>query len=92
MEVKFLLGSIISNTGSFKLNLNELCESTSRTVYNLLDNANKHLSGNVQILTHLFDKVFVFISTYNCEVWSGSLFPKISHLMTFYQINNVETL
>ena len=35
------LGSIISNTGNFKININELIKSTSRVIYNLLGNTNK---------------------------------------------------
>ena len=41
------LVSIISNNGSFKLNINALCKSASRAMYNLLSNVNKHASGNV---------------------------------------------
>ena len=33
------LGHIISDNGSFKLNINELCKSASRAIYNLLGNA-----------------------------------------------------
>ena len=32
------LGPIISDNGSFKLNINELCKSASRAIYNLLGN------------------------------------------------------
>ena len=35
------LGSIISNTGNFKININELSKSASRAMYNLLGNTNK---------------------------------------------------
>ena len=35
------LGSIISNTGNFKININELIKSSSRVIYNLLGNTNK---------------------------------------------------
>ena len=62
------LGSIISDNGSIKLNINELCKSASRAMYNLLCNVNKHLSGNVYILTELFYKMILPICTYICEV------------------------
>ena len=67
------LGSIVSNNGSFKMNINELCKSASRTMYSLAYN---HLSSNVHILTHLFDKMIIPICTYNCEVWRASSLPK----------------
>ena len=68
------LGSIISNTGNFKININELSKSASRTMYNLLGSTNKFLSGNIRILIGLFDKIILPICTYNCEVWGASLF------------------
>ena len=37
------LGSIISNTGNFKININELSKSASRVMYNLLGSTNKFL-------------------------------------------------
>ena len=70
------LGCIISNNGSFKLNIDELCKSASRAMYNLLGKVNKHLSGNVYILTELFDKIILPMCTYNCKVWGASFFPK----------------
>ena len=68
------IGSIISNTGNFKININELSKSASRAMYNLLGNTNKFLSGNIRILIDLFDKIILPICTYNCEVWGASLF------------------
>ena len=68
------LGSLISNNGQFKLNIRELCESTSRAMYTLLGNVYKFSSGNVTILLDLFDKMTLPICTYNCEVWSASFF------------------
>ena len=68
------LGSIISNTGNFKININELSKSASRAMYNLLGSTNKFLSGNIRILIDLFDKIILPICTYNCEVWGASLF------------------
>ena len=70
------LGFIISDNGSLKLNINEFCKSTSREMYNLLGNVNKHLSGNVYILTELFDKMILPTCTYDCEIWGASFFPK----------------
>ena len=68
------LGSIISNTGNFKININELSKSASRAMYNLLGNTNKFLTRNIRILIDLFDKIILPICTYNCEVWGASLF------------------
>ena len=45
-------------------------------MYNLLGNVNKHLSGNVYILTELFDKMILPTCTYDCEIWGASFFPK----------------
>ena len=62
------LGSLISDNDNLKLNINEIFRSASRAMYNLLGNANKHLSDNVYILTELFDKMILPICTYNWEV------------------------
>ena len=58
------LRSIISNTGNFKINVNELSKSASRAIYNLLGNTNKFLSGNTRILIDLFDKIILPIVKY----------------------------
>ena len=68
------LGFIISNTGNFKINVNEFSKSASRAMYNLLGNTRKFLSGNITILIDLFDKIILPICTYNCEVWGAFLF------------------
>ena len=62
------LESIISNTGNFKININELSKSASRVTYNLQGNTNKILSHDIRILIDLFDKIILPICTYNCEV------------------------
>ena len=67
-------GFVISNTGNFKININELSKSDGRAMYSLLGNTNKFLSGNIRILIDLFDKIILSICTYNCEVWGVSLF------------------
>ena len=68
------LGSIISNTGNLKININDLNKIASRAMYILLGNTNKFLSGNIRILIDLFDKIMLPICTYNSEVWGASLF------------------
>ena len=40
------LGTIISNNGQFKFNINELCKKASRAMYTLLGNVNKFYLGN----------------------------------------------
>ena len=66
------LGSIISNTGNFKVTVNELSKSATRAMYNLLGNTSKFLSANIRILIGLFDKIILPIC--DCEVWGASLF------------------
>ena len=70
------LRCIISNTGNFKININELIKSASRAMYNLLGNTNKFLSGNITIRIlfdknriDLFDKIILLIC-----IWGASLF------------------
>ena len=46
---------MISNSSCFKLNINNLCKSTSGAMYNLSGKVNKHLPDNMYILTELFD-------------------------------------
>ena len=60
------LSCMISNNGSFKLNINKLCKIASRVIYNLLGNVNKNFSGNLYILIEVFAKMILPICTYNC--------------------------
>ena len=69
------LGTLISNNGKFKLNINEICKSASRAMYTLLGHINKYSAGNIAILLELFDRMILPICTYNCEVWGASFFP-----------------
>ena len=68
------LGSLISNNGQFKIDINELSKSTSREMYTLPGNVNKFSSGNVTILLDLFDKMILPICNYSCEVRGMSFF------------------
>ena len=52
----------------------------------------KNTFQEICILTELFDKIVLPICTYNCEVCGASYFLKISHLLIFYQKNNVKSL
>ena len=61
------LGTIVSNNGQFKLNINELCKKASRAIYTLLGNVNKFYAGNIKTLIDLFNKMMVHIYNYNCE-------------------------
>ena len=70
------LGYLISNNGSFKLNINQLCKSASRALYNLSDNVNKNLSGNSFILTEVFYKMILPVCTCNCKYVVLILFPR----------------
>lgn len=92
MHLAYYLGSIISDNGRLTLNVYELYESASRAMYNLLGNVNKHMPGNVYILTELLGKMILPIPTYNREVWGTSFFQKNSQLQIFYQKNNAKIL
>ena len=61
------LGTIVSNNGQFKLNINELCKKVSRAIYTLLGNVNKFYAGNIKTLIDLFNKMMVHIYNYNFE-------------------------
>ena len=61
------LGTIITNNGNFKVNIQELCKSARRAMYTLLGSTNKYASGNLRVLLKLFDKMILPIFTYNCE-------------------------
>ena len=61
------LGTIVSNNGQFKLNINELCKKASRAIYTLLGNVNKFYAGNIKTLIDLFNKMMVHIYNYNFE-------------------------
>ena len=61
------LGTIITNNGNFKVNIEELCKSTRRVMYTLLASTNKFASGNLRVLLKLFDRMILPICTYNGE-------------------------
>ena len=72
------LGTIISQNGQFKFNINELYKKTSRAMYTLLGNVNKFYAVNIKLLTDSFDKMILPICTYNCEVSGVSFFSSKS--------------
>ena len=81
------LGTIISNNGQFKFNINKLCKKASRVMHTLLGNVNKFYTGNIKILIDLFDKIILPICTYNCEVWGASFFSSKSWASDFLSKN-----
>ena len=70
------LGTIITNNGNFKVNIQELCKSAGRAMYALLGSTNKFASGNLRVLLKLFDRMILPICTYNCEVWGSTFFTR----------------
>ena len=70
------LGTIITNNGNFKINIEELCKSVRRAMYTLLGGTNNFASGNLRMLLKLFDRMILPICTYNCEVWGSTFFTK----------------
>ena len=70
------LGTIITNNGNFKVNIEELCKSARRAMYTLLGSTNKFASGNLRVLLKLFDRMILPICTYNCEVWGSTFFTR----------------
>ena len=73
------LGTIISNNGQFKFNINELCKkASSRAMHTFLGNVNKFYAGNIKILIDLFNKMVLPICTYNCENWGASFYSSKS--------------
>ena len=43
------LGTIITNNGNFKANIQELCKSARRAMYTLFDSTNKFAWGNLSV-------------------------------------------
>ena len=70
------LGTIITSNGNFKLNIQKLCKSARRAMYNLLGSTNKYASGSLRVLLKLFNRMILPICTYNCEVWGSTFFTR----------------
>ena len=70
------LGTIITNNGNFKVNIQELCKSARRAMYTLLGSTNKYASGNLRMLLKLFDRMILPICTHNCEVCGSTFFTR----------------
>ena len=86
------LGTIITNNGNFKVNIEELCKSARRAMYILLGSTNKFASGNWRVLLKLFARMTLPICTYNCEVWGSTFFTRKfvpSDLLSERQLKNL---
>ena len=70
------LGTIITNNGNFKVNIQELCKSARRAIYTLLGSTNIYASRNLRVLLILFHKIVLLICVYNCEVWGSTFFTR----------------
>ena len=65
MNYKYL-GTIISNTGNFKMNEASLKKKALRASYIIMQNIGTHSKPSTAI--HIFEKVIEPILTYNCEI------------------------
>ena len=86
------LGTMITNNGNFKVNIEELCKSVRRVMYTLLGSTNKFASGNLKVLLKLFDKMILPICIYTCEVWGNTFFTRQfvpSDFLSKRQLKNV---
>ena len=70
------LGAIVTNNGSFKVNIQELSKSVRGATYTLLGNTSKFESGNLRVLLKLFDRMTLSICTYSCEVWGSTVLSR----------------